>query len=375
MTAGTGHRRAAEALAAAASAAFPQATVTCADLLDHTPRWFRRSYGWSYLFLVRHLPWIWNISYALLEHRAVFACVQPLRRAWNLLIARRFVAWLQREPPDLLLATHFLPADLCREGKRRGWLRGVAVVVVTDLHPHRFWISPECEAMVVATPESGVVCRRRGVSADRVHVVGIPIGAGFSRSFDRAAIQRSLGLESARQTVLVTSGGTTVGWFERVVGSLLALEATHPGRVQLLVVCGMDEAARRRLDARARGHAMPVRVFGFVERMPELMAASDLLVTKAGGLTMSEALARRLPMVLYHIIPGQERMNAQHAAQAGAAIIAPHPSAVADAVVSSLEHPDRLNAMREAAGRVGHADAAPVILTRVVRPLLAGREA
>ncbi len=371
MTAGTGHRRAAEAIAQAIQVQHPQAQVECLDVLDYAPAWFRSGYSRSYLFLVRHASWVWEISYHLLDMDMMFRLVQPLRRAWNLFMTRRFVQRLKIHPPDLIVTTHFLPADVCRAGKRAGWLRSPAVIVVTDLHPHWFWIAPECEAMVVGTPESARVCIQRGVFAERVQVLGIPIGQSFGQPSNRAAAVQALQLHPERLTVLVTSGGTTVGRFAEVVESLLALEVAHKNRLQLLVVCGEDEATRRHLAGRANTAAMPMRVFGFINTMAELMAASDLIVAKAGGLTVSEALGLCRPLILYHIIPGQERMNAQYVAQHGAGIIARNPQAVAHVVQQLLDAPERLAAMGQAAQALSHPRAAEAIVSTVLTPLLA----
>ncbi len=371
MTAGTGHRRAAEAIAQAIQVQHPQAEVECLDVLDYAPSWFRSGYSRSYLFLVRHASWVWEISYHLLDADIMFRLVQPLRRAWNLFMTRRFVQSLKTHPPALIVTTHFLPADVCRAGKHAGWLRSPAVVVVTDLHPHWFWIAPECEAMVVGTPESARVCIQRGVSAERVQVLGIPIGQSFGQPMNRAAATQALQLRPERLTALVTSGGTTVGRFRKVVESLLALETVRPHRLQLLVVCGDDDATRRYLATRANTEAMPMRVFGFINTMAELMAASDLIVAKAGGLTVSEALSRGLPLILYHVIPGQERMNAWYVAQHGAGIIARSPQAVARAVQQLLDAPQRVAAMGQAAQALSHPRAAEEIVSTVLTPLLA----
>ena len=369
-TAGAGHRRAAEALAQAVTSRFPNAHVQCVDVLDWTPRWFRSGYAWSYLFLVRRASWVWKISYHLLEHAAVYQCVQPLRRAWNLLMTRRFVRWLSADPPDTVVATHFLPADVCSAGKRSGWLPVPLVVVVTDLHPHRFWISPECDAMVVSTMEAAVILQRRGLTPERIHVIGIPIARAFSRPEDRGTLQARFRLQPGRLTVLVTSGGTTVGQFERVVRSLLSLEAVLPGRLQLLVVCGEDAQAHHRLSGCAASSAMPLTVFGFIDNMAEVMAASDLIVAKAGGLTVTEALGRGIPLILYHVIPGQERENARYLASHGAAIIAPRPADVAQAVRRCVEEPRVLDGLQQAAAALSRPHAAEAIVAQVVEPLL-----
>jgi len=372
VTAGAGHRRAAEALAEAARARFPDADVHCVDALDYTPRWFRAFYAGTYLLMVRRLSWVWRVGYALLDRAPVYHLVQPLRRRWNLWISRRFVAWLRQAPPDAVVVTHFLPADVCNSLKAAGRLRGPLVVVVTDLYPHRFWTSPHAEATVVATPAGERVLAARGLARERLVTLGIPIARAFSAPADREALQRRFALSPQRLTVLVTSGGTTVGHFERVVAALAALETTLPQRLQLLIVCGDDARARRRLSMRAAG-AMPMRVFGFVDEMPELMAASDLVVAKAGGLTVSEALGRGLPLVLYHVIPGQERLNAEHVNGHGAGLIARHAVDVARLVRRLAEHPEELAAMRQAAQALSRPGAAHSIVAEVVAPLLMRR--
>ena len=340
------------------------------DALEHTSRRFHAFYAATYLFLVRHAPWVWRVSYALLDWAPVYRLVQPFRRRWNLWIGRPLTAWLRELQPEVVVVTHFLVADVCGAGKAAGWLMSALVVVVTDLYPHRFWIAAEAEAFVVSTPEGRDVLRRRGIAPERIHVQGIPIARAFAEAAgDRGALRERLRLSPQRLTVLVTSGGTTVGQFERVVALLGGLEAVLPQRLQLLVVCGEDDRARRRLAEWARTLAMPIRVFGFIDSMAELMTASDLIVTKAGGLTVSEALGRGLPIVLYHVIPGQERMNAHYIALHGAGIIAPRPRAVAQAVRRLAEHPEWLSRMRATALALARPDAAERIVSEVVKPL------
>lgn len=339
-------------------------------MLTDAPGWFRRGYEWTYLFLVRHASWVWKWSYRTLDHQAVYRWLHPLRRAWNLLIVRRFVARLRAAQPTVVVVTHFLPADICSAGKAAGWLRSRLVVVVTDYHPHWFWISSQPEIIVASVPESAAQLQRRGIAMSRIRVVGIPVGRAFAQPADRAALQRRFSLQEERLTVLVTSGGTTVGQFERVVEALRQLESGLPGRLQLLVVCGQDQAARRRLERVAQTSPMPLRVFGFIDYMADLMAASDVVVSKAGGLTVSESLARGKPLVLYHVIPGQERLNAEYVARHGAAVIAHRPAEVAQAVRRFAEDAAYAQAMHRAAQSLSRPWAAEEIVSQAIEPLL-----
>ncbi len=369
VTAGTGHRRAAEALAQAVRARDPQAEVACLDVLADAPGRFAAFYDRTYLLMVRHLSGVWKLSYGLLDQPWVYRLVQPLRRRWNRWIARRFIDRVKAWRPDVVLATHFLPADLCNTGRAGGWLSAPLVVVVTDWHPHRFWLAPAADAMVVSTAHAAAVLERRGIARDRIRVVGIPIGRAFLQPPAPAALRRRFALQPGRQTVLVTSGGTTVGQFARVVRALAELERVIPGRLQLVVVCGEDHAMQRRLGRFAQTCAMPMRVFDFVDFMAELMAVSDLAVAKAGGLTVSEALSCGLPLVLYHVIPGQERLNAAYVERHGAARIARGPGEVAARVRELIGQPTRLAAMRAAARTLSHPDAAARIISEIVEPL------
>ena len=323
-----------------------------------------------YLFLVRRTSWLWRVSYRLLDGAGVYRLVQPLRRRWNLSIASAFRRRLAERPVDAVLATHFLPADLCNSLKRLGALAAPLIVVVTDLHPHRFWLAALAEAFVVATPQSASVCVARGIEEGRVRVLGIPVDAAFTSPADPVMLRGRLGLDPQRLTVLVTSGGTTVGHFEEVARRLVSLERVHPGRLQLLIICGEADEVRRRLSALAAQSPMPVRVHGFVETMADFMGASDLVVAKAGGLTISESLARGKPLILYHVIPGQEEMNARYVAEHHAGLIARDPAGPAEAIAACLAHPERLAAMRQAARSLSRPRAAVEIMEQVVAPLL-----
>jgi processive 1,2-diacylglycerol beta-glucosyltransferase len=249
-------------------------------------------------------------------------------------------------------------------------VRAPLLVIVTDLHTHRFWLSPEADAYVCDTPAGAREACERGIAPERVHPLGIPTAREFHVPFDLQRLRQEFGLHPQRHVVLITSGGRPVGPFEQVVRGLIDLELVVPNQLQLMVVCGEDARMARRLTRLAERSAMPVRVFGFIETMPQAMAVSDLVVAKAGGLTVSEALARGRPLVLYHAIPGQERWNAQYLAEHGAAVTAFHPSEVAAAVRRFLEHPETFEAVRRAAASLSRADAAEAIVSQVVIPLL-----
>jgi len=371
VKAGTGHRRAAEALMQAVQERLPHAQVECVDALESATGFAARCYENLYLFLVRRAAFLWSIGYRWLDTRPAHLLLRPIRALWNVTVGQRFAAHLTTNPPDAIICTHFLPSDICASLRRAGKLASRAAVVVTDWHPHQFWACPELDATVVNSAAAAERLQHFGVPRERIHVIGIPVDRAFTRPVDRSAVLKRLDLDPKRATLLLTSGGTTVGRFVEMAERLAALETDLPGSSQLIVVCGTDAAARERLAPVVASAAMPIRVLGFVETMPELMAASDCIVAKAGGLTLSEALACGRPMVIYHVIPGQEEANARYAVNQGAAILEPNPQRAADAVKNLLLDPKAFERLRARAEELGQGNAAQRIASEVVAPLVA----
>ena len=161
-----------------------------------------------------------------------------------------------------------------------------------------------------------------------------------------------------------------MGPFEAVVKALSGLEEIWPNRLQLLVICGESARVAARLSAFAEQARMPIRVFGFINNMPEAMAASDVVVSKAGGLTVSEALGCGLPLIIYHAIPGQERLNVRYLAAHQAAVVARSPAKAAQLVRRMLEDPAYAGIVQTAERAVGRPDAAAAIIEQVAKPLL-----
>jgi len=287
-------------------------------------------------------------------------------------MAKAFLERVRLEQPTVIVATHFFPAVALAEAKQFGWLTSRVVVVVTDLFPHRLWLTPEADAFVVGSEEVKAVCQQRGIAEARIHPLGIPIAKAFRHSPDKGMVRERLRLDPARQTLLIVSGGEGMGPMSQLVRHLVTLEAVHPKHLQLLVVCGSNVRLRETLDRVAAASTMPMRVFGFVDTMPELMGVSDLLLTKPGGLTVMEALAMGLPMIFFNAIPGQERFNADYVIRHGAGLNAAHPAQVKETVLRLLDHPAQLDAMRSRALSLAKPTAAQQLVETLIAPATHG---
>jgi processive 1,2-diacylglycerol beta-glucosyltransferase len=302
-SAGHGHEKAAKAVEEVCRSR-PELDVQCVDVLKKTSFGFGERYRRTYLFTIRALPWFWGFGYYLLDVRAVYAFVKHVRRWNNHFFARGVERLVIAEAPDVVVSTHFLSTETVSHLKKKGLVSSKLVTVVTDYLAHSFWLASECDHYCVAAEDTVQDLMRRGVPRERITVTGIPIEAKFSPSLTREAARAKLDLDRSRFTALLTSGGGGIGLLEPLVNRLLIAEPP----LQLLVVCGTNEAMRARMDAQHR-EKRGLRLYGFVNNIHELMAACDIVVGKGGGLTITESLAMGRPMVLIGAVPGQETKN------------------------------------------------------------------
>jgi processive 1,2-diacylglycerol beta-glucosyltransferase len=226
------------------------------------------------------------------------------------------------------------------------------------------WLCRTVDRYYVAIPEAEEYLVGIGVPREKVRVTGIPIDPLFETPVQRWQARAKLKLSTEDRILLISAGGYGVGPVEQLVRDLLALERP----VQVVAIAGKSEKLKKHLDELSRGagtlaggHQRLVAV-GFTKEMDEYLAAADLLIGKAGGLTTSEALARALPMVLIEPIPGQEERNADHLLEAGAAIRCNNLPAAGWKIASLLDDAERLQAMSEAARAMARPHAARAIV-------------
>ncbi len=357
---GGGHRSAAEAIREALVARYGAAVaVSLVDFfVGYAPPPLNRAPA-LYPYLVR-VPAVWEASYRLTDGprraQALSIGLWPYVRP----AARRLFA---EHPADLIVSVHPLingPAL-----RALGTSRPPFVVVVTDLvTTHAFWYHPQADLTVVPTPEAAAQARRYGLPPERVQVIGLPVAARCCEPVgDRAALRARLGWPAEGPAVLLVGGGEGMGPLETIAEALAA--ARLP--ITLIVVAGRNRALRERLQRRR--WPIPVRVYGFVQRMPDFMRAADVLITKAGPGTICEALNAHLPMILYSRLPGQEDGNVDYVVRHGAGLWAPEPAQVVAALRAWLQRPEEIRARRAACRRLARPEAARQIAALLGRQL------
>jgi processive 1,2-diacylglycerol beta-glucosyltransferase len=353
---GAGHVRAAQALEKAFSAR-GDCVVEHIDAIKYVSKLFQNLYDKTYISMVRKAPELMGVLY----ERTDQPWQHPRRRlALDRLNAQPMIRMLKRVQPDLCVATHFLPAEILAWLIAKKKLNAKNAIVVTDYDVHAMWLCRTVSRYYVAIHEAREYLAGIGVPREIIRVTGIPIDPLFATPLDRSNARVRLELDTAAPVILLAAGGYGVGPVEQLVRDLLALQRPW----QLVAIAGKAEKVKKRLDEIARsagslrsGNARLVPV-GFTTEMDQYMAAADLLVGKAGGLTTSEALARHLPMALIEPIPGQEFRNADHLLENGTAIRCNNLPAAAWKIAELLDDPPRLSRLREATARMAHPNAA-----------------
>ncbi|HHY34595.1 MAG TPA: glycosyltransferase [Firmicutes bacterium] len=349
---GAGHRRASEALEGALREARPGTTILTLNYIRFVHPLLDIISSSIYVNTIKVAPELYRRFYRVTKEIEPDSLWQTLL---NNLGHRRLLRLLQKVKPKVILATFPTPAGVVGELKRRGLVSAPLVTVVTDNAVHTQWVNPWTDLYIVASEKVLEGLTQRGIPAERIAVTGIPIDKKFSENIPRDVLYAKYHLDPSLPTVLVL--GSAYGMTHDVPELCRSLAHTKR-RLQLIVVCGHDKILRWRCLEAVERAKNPARVFGFVNTMHELMRVSDLAVTKAGGLTMSEALACGLPLVIHKPIPGQEEENSKFLVSSGAAVESRDAERTRDLVFHLLDHPDELDAMRQKAKTLGHPNSA-----------------
>ena len=347
---GGGHRSAAEAILHSWRDRHPDGEIRILEYFEEfVSPVTTRAASIGYTQSVRLFPLGYRLFY---EATAGLKPTSPAQQWLNNLGRERLSEFLRSYPADVIVAVHPTPAGALSELKRLGVLRARTVTVVTDFVVHSQWIHPRTDLYLVGSDcvKDGLV--RRGVPEGTIRVTGIPIRVNQELLSQREALREKWGTRPGLPTVLVMTGAQGL---MRRPQRLFHTIASRP--VQGFFVCGRDRALYQRL--RGFGQRYPnFRVMPFVRIVPELMCVADVLISKAGGLTTSEALAMELPLIIFHPIPGQEYANRDYLLREGAALAADTLRELGAALDLVCADPGQLARMRQAIHRIRRPNAA-----------------
>ncbi len=321
-TAGAGHLAAAAALEEAWRSMRPDDVVKKLDLVEFFSPLHRKIHADGYVKLVEHAPELWGMLFGKTDNPQVARRLNRLKRAFPSKSRARFAKCITEFAPDTVVCTHYAALETLgtmrakpnRTSNAAAKRPPFVVSVVTDFEAHALWMDSCVDLYCVAAEETKARLIARGAAPEQVVATGIPISAKFLSKPVPREVRKSVGLRDDQPVLLVLSGGFGMGPVAEILAELDKIKAPF----QNLVVTGRNQELRQSLAACDRKH--PTHVLGFASNMHELMAVADLIISKPGGLTTSEALAVGKPLLIINPIPGQEAANSDFLLERGAAV-------------------------------------------------------
>jgi processive 1,2-diacylglycerol beta-glucosyltransferase len=337
---GAGHNRVAEALAREfrRAGAWPL-VVDHFQVLVH-PRFDAVTQA-LYGVVLRRAQALWRLAYWWGDQ---LRGDSPLLLGANRLGATRLARLLDTVAADHVVSVHPTPAAALSFLARRGRRIPSHTAVLTDFVAHGQWLSSHVDRYCAPADSVAEGLVRRGAPAQRVAVTGIPVDNEFAQPRDRPAVRRAMGWSAREPLVLVMAG--SAGGLGRLEEAAQVVAALKP-RCQGVAVAGRDETLRRRLAARTKGVGERLRVVGYADNVRDLMTAADAIVTKAGAVTLAEALAAELPVVCFGSLAGHEVRNERFVVGAGAALAARSSDGLAGVLASLLGDTRLLHTVRD----------------------------
>jgi processive 1,2-diacylglycerol beta-glucosyltransferase len=366
VSAGAGHVRAAQALERCVLENYPNVEAIHLDVMNYVPKLFRKLYADSYVHIINRYPALWGYMYERSDVvKSDKSIVKKMRVAIERLNTKKLLKEMINLAPDVIVSTHFLPPELISRMIKAGAEIPPSWVQVTDFDLHGLWVHDHMTGYFAASDEVAFRMKARGIPDEIISVTGIPIMPVFSQPLSRTECASELGLNPDIPTLILMSGGLGVGGIYSLTEHLLGIE----DELQIIALAGRNEELLAKFRVLAENFPGKLVPMGFTTTIERAMAASDLAITKPGGLTTSECLAMGLPMIAVSPIPGQEERNADYLLENGAALKAHDEIGVEFKVRDLLRHPEKLKRMSENAKRIGTPDAAKNVLRKVFSEL------
>ena len=353
---GSGHHQAARAIAAELARRQDNLQITIADFMEDTDSYLAAFMKEAYLKMLELSPNMYDLVYRVSQ------APLPGFKAQGLLarvLQGGMAQLVRRHRPDLIIATHPFPcgaAAYLRDSRR---LRAPLVGVITDFAVHRLWVYEHVDAYFVAAPEIKRELSALGVPARRIYASGIPVHPQFTANAGGRGILGELSLAADQPLVLLMGGGLGMGGIRQALASMDELKLP----LQFVVLAGKNKELQGKLQEETKNLRHAVRVLGYTDRIPELMRAAAMLVTKPGALTVCEAFVSETPLLLYEPIPGQEWENAVFLTQRGVALWAKNRQELKDGVTTLLTRPEQVEKLRKEAEALRRPAAAAAVAT------------
>ncbi|MGZ4160741.1 MAG: MGDG synthase family glycosyltransferase [Neobacillus sp.] len=315
-TFGEGHKQVANAISEAVDFSLPDVEPVILDIMHWLHPYLYPVSNYFYKKVIKKFPQVYSYLYRKTRESSPFS--DKLNALFSLGMGS-MLEILERINPKVVVSTYPFAAGIMSKLKEQGLINVPIVTIITDYTDHSYWIHPYTDQYVVGSEEVKDRLISLGVERYKIKCTGIPIRQKFIQTQSREILALQYGLNSNTFTVLVMGGGE--GFIGKGLSTFHAFESLSTP-IQFIIICGRNKKLQKKLEEELRNSKHKVLLMGFCENVNELMALSDLMISKPGGVTTSEALAMELPLLIYNPLPGQEEDNADYLVKSGLAILA-----------------------------------------------------
>ena len=315
-TFGDGHKQVAKAISEAVEYTLPNASPIILDIMEWIHPYLYPVSLFVYKRGIKRFPQVYSYFYKKTRVKNSFSTKLNSLFTFGL---QTMLEVIQRIKPRVVVSTYPFAAGIISKLKEQGLINIPAVTIITDYTDHSYWIHPYTDLYIVGSNQVRDRLISLGIEDDKIKNTGIPVRQRFIESQPRELLLEKYGMNSNKFTVLLMGGGD--GFIGKGRSTFRALESVSQ-TLQLIIVCGRNKKLKKQLELELKDYKHDVLLLGFCENIQELMAISDLMITKPGGVTTSEALAMGLPLLIYHPLPGQEEDNAEFLWKSGLAFLA-----------------------------------------------------
>lgn len=345
VTAGQGHHSAANALIDYLRVKNVQCNML--DTFEYINPLISESIARGYLISTKVTPTVYGRLYRLAEKKEKANRKFSITKLVNSILSKKLIAYIDNYEPDVIVCTHIFSAQIITQLKRKK-LKAKTIGIITDFTIHPFWEDTDLDYYITANELLNRQVEKKGIALEKIRPLGIPINAKFSKRIEKSIARHLLDIDE-KMTIFVMSGSMGYGNVIKVIKNLDALNIDF----QIISVCGNNRALRRKINKLKTKKT--IYNYGFTDKVDIIMDASDCIVTKPGGLTVSESLAKAIPMILVNPIPGQEDRNMEFLLNNGLAIKASATFPIDEAVFQLITNKDRYQALIKMMEGIGRA--------------------
>lgn len=345
----SGHRSASLAVEKGIRSLAPDTQILNINVFSYTNPVWERIINKAYMSVVKTKPEIWDYLY---DNPKVLTRIKKIRELIHKTNTDKLRALFDNFKPDAVACTQAYPCGMVADYKKNLNVDLPLVGILTDYAPHSYWIYNNVDVYVVPSEETGQKLVRDGVLKERVRPLGIPIDPKYTTALDKNLIHQELNLDPGLPTILVMGGGQGLGPIQKIILYLDRMQ--H--ECQVLVVTGINKKLFNWI--KQRNFRKKVMAFGHIDFVDKLMEVATLIITKPGGVTTAEALAKELPMIIIHPLPGQEAVNTRFLLKQGMALKVDNEEEMATVIDWLLGNPVKIGQISENIRRHARPDAA-----------------